>query len=55
MHPRKNKRPTLIVKDLSKVKPGFKSVPSQLYFENTGLARTKNGHEIQNMVEEERF
>ena len=43
------------LKDLSRVKPGFKSVPPQFYFEITGLASAKKWQEIQNMVEEERF
>ena len=43
------------VKDLSKVKPSFKSVPLQLYFEIAGLASTKKWCEIQNIVGEEGF
>ena len=42
-------------KDLSRVKPGFKSVPLQLYFEIAELASAKKWREIQNMVGEERF
>ena len=45
----------LLCKDLSKVKPGFKSVPPQLYFEIAGLASTKKWRKIQNMIEEERY
>ena len=41
------------VKDLSRVKTGFKSVPLQSYFEIVGLA--KEWREIQNMAGEERF
>ena len=51
--------PTMYVKsafkDLSKVKPGFKSVPLQIYFEIAGLASAKKWREIQNIVGEERF
>ena len=42
-------------KGLSKVKPGFKSVPPQLYFEIAGLASAVEWRKIQNMVEEEHF
>ena len=42
-------------KDLSKVKPGFKSVPLQIYFEIAELANAEKWQEIQNMVGEERF
>ena len=42
-------------KDLSKVKPGFKSVPLQIYFEVAGLASAEKWREIQNIVGEERF
>ena len=44
-----------IGKDLSRVKPGFKSVPFQFYFEIAGLASAKKWREIQNMAGEERF
>ena len=44
-----------LLKDLRKVKPSFKSVPPQLYFEIAGLASTEKWRKIQNMVEEERF
>ena len=43
------------IKDLSKVKPGFKSVPLQIHFEITGLASTEKRREIQNIVGEEQF
>ena len=43
------------VKDLSKVKLGFKSVPLQLYFEFAELTSAKEWRGIQNIVEEERF
>ena len=42
-------------KDLSKVKPGFKSVPLKFYSEIAGLASAKKWREIQNMAGEERF
>ena len=41
-------------KDLSKVRPGFNSVPPQLYFEIAGLDSDVKRREIQNMLEEER-
>ena len=41
------------VKDLSKVKLGFKSVPLQLYFEIAGLASAVKWRKIQNIDEEE--
>ena len=44
-----------ILKDLSKVKPDFKSVPPQLYFEISRLANTRKWRKIQNVVEEECF
>ena len=37
------------------VKPGFKSVPLQLYFEIAELASAEKWWEIQNMAGEERF
>ena len=43
------------IKDLSKVKPGFKSVHLQIYFETTWLASAKKWREIQNEVGEECF
>ena len=46
---------SLVCKDLSKVKPGFKSIPLQIYFEIAGLARAEKWREIQNIVGEERF
>ena len=42
-------------KDLSKIKPGFKSVPLQICFDIAWLASAKKWHKIQNMNEEERF
>ena len=45
----------MVVKDLSKVKPGFKSGPLQIYFEVAGLASAEKWREIQNIVGEERF
>ena len=42
-------------KDLSRVKPAFKSVPPQFYFEIAGLASAVKWREIQNIDEEERF
>ena len=45
----------LNVKDLSKVKPGFKSVPPQFYFEIAGLVSVVNWRKIQNIDKEERF
>ena len=42
-------------KDISKVKPEFKSVPLQIYFEIAGLASAKNWRKIQNIVGVERF
>ena len=42
-------------KDLSRVKPGFKSFPLQFYFEIAGLVSAKKWREIQNMAGEERF
>ena len=42
-------------KDVSMVKPGFKSVPLQFHFEIAGLASDKKWREIQNMAGEERF
>ena len=42
-------------KDLSRVKPGFKSVPLQFYFEIAGLANAKKWNKIQKMVGEERY
>ena len=48
--------PTLTAsKDLSKVKPRFKSVPLQIYFEIAGLASAKKWRKFQNVVGEERF
>ena len=44
-----------LFKDLSRVKPGFKSVPPQFYFEIAGLASAIKWREIQNIVEEEHF
>ena len=44
-----------IGKDLSRVKPVFKSVPLQFHFEIAGLASAKKWREIQNMAGEERF
>ena len=43
------------IKDLSRVKTGFISVPLQFYFEITGLASAEKWREIQNMAGEERF
>ena len=54
----KNPTTTILVlysKDLSKVKPEFKSVPLQIYFEIAGLASAKKWREIQNMAGEELF
>ena len=45
----------LNLKDLSKVKTGFKSIPFQIYFEMAVQASAKKWREIQNIVEEERF
>ena len=45
----------VIIKDLSKVKPIFKSVPLQFYFEIAGLFSAKKWQEIQNMAGEQRF
>ena len=42
-------------KDLSRVKPDFKSVPLQFYFEIVGLTSAGKWREIQNMTGEERF
>ena len=42
-------------KDLSRVKPGFKSIPLQFYFEIAGLAGAEKWWEIQNMAGEEHF
>ena len=42
-------------KDFSKIKPVYKSVPLQIYFEIAGLASAEKWHKIQNMVGEERF
>ena len=42
-------------KDLSKVKPLFKSVPLQIYFEIAGLASAEKWRKIQNIIEEESF
>ena len=42
-------------KDFSRVKPGFKSVPLQFYFEIAGLARAEKWQEIQNMAGDERL
>ena len=42
-------------KDLSRVKPGFKSVPLKFYFEIAGLVSAKKWREIQNLAGEERF
>ena len=42
------------VKDFSTVKPGFKSVPLQIYFEIAGVASAEKWRQIQNIVEEER-
>ena len=44
-----------ILKDLSKVKPGFKSVPLQIYFEIAEQTKAKKWREIQNLVGEECF
>ena len=43
------------IKDLIMVKPGFKSVPPQFYFEIAGLASAVKWREIQNIEEEECF
>ena len=43
------------IKDLSRIKPGFKSVPPQFHFEITGLASAVKWREIQNIDEEEHF
>ena len=43
------------LKDLSRVKAGFKGVLPQLYFEFAELASAKKWQEIQNKVREERF
>ena len=43
------------IKDLSRVKTGFKSVPLQFYFEIGELATAKKRHKIQNRAGEERF
>ena len=51
----KNENDTPISKDLSRVKGGFKSVPTQFYCEFARLSSAKKWWEIQNMVEEERF
>ena len=48
-----NKR--LLFKDLSRVKPSFKSVPPQRYFEIAGLASVKKWQEIQIMAGDKRF
>ena len=40
----------VIIKDLSKVKPIFKSVPLLFYFEIAGLFSAKKWQEIQNMT-----
>ena len=45
----------VIIKDLSKVKPIFKSVPLQFYFVIDELASAKKWREIQNMTGEECF
>ena len=42
-------------KALGRVKPGFKSVPLQFYFEISRLASAEKWQEIQNMAGEERF
>ena len=42
-------------KDLSKVKPGFKGIPLQTYFEIAGLASAKKWCKIQNIVGGEHF
>ena len=42
-------------KDLSNVKPGFKSVPAQFYFEIAGLASAVKWRKIQNIDVEENF
>ena len=42
-------------KDLSRVKPGFKSFHPQFYFEIAGLASAVKWREIQNIDEEECF
>ena len=43
------------LKDLSRVKPSFESIPLQLYFEIAGLSSVVKWREIQNIDEEERF
>ena len=43
------------VKDLSRVKTGFISVPLQSYFEIAGLASAEKWQKIQNMDREESF
>ena len=45
----------IVFKDLRRVKPNFKSVPPQFYFEIAGPASAVKWHEIQNIDEEERF
>ena len=45
----------VVSKDPSRIKPGFKSVPLQIYFEIAGLANAEKWREIQNIVAEERF
>ena len=46
---------TLIIKDLSKVKTGFESVPLQIYFEIAGLASAEKWRKIQNIDGKEYF
>ena len=49
------KKRTCRFKDLSRVKPGFESVPPQFYFEIAGLDIAIKWRKIQNIDEEERF
>ena len=43
------------LKDLSRVKAGFKGVLPRLYFEFAELTSANKWRDIQNIVEEERF
>ena len=44
-----------LMKDLTNVKPDFKSIPLQFCFEIAGLASAKTWRKIQNIDEEKRF